>query len=231
MDDKTIILMNKIMQLLAKKSGKRFNPNYKYEEINLESLDKFITKYIIQDYKNNNEIQSLIRTSDNINSFRVGLKNGKVSEIIVPEIKDIISALVLIHELTHYITYSNRSPEYNKYMSLYDELAPINNEMLFLNLYYYDLLKEHFNARYTEAIYRSKILMSESNDITNLTPKNPIEIINSLSHIYSFMYLVLNRNYEQNYKIFSSIVNNSEPLEGEYIKSGIYLPKKIIKRL
>lgn len=60
--------------------------------------------------------------------------------VCLPDITNIISSIITIHELNHYVSLKNKS-KYFSYMSLYDELIPMNSEFVFINKFY----KEHIH--------------------------------------------------------------------------------------
>lgn len=236
MDDKTLTLMNKIIDILSKLDYDLTLPDIYFEKVNKAKVKEYIRFVILKNFSSKDllELNSKIPYIENDPS-KVGIltRNNQIINVLLPDLDNILSALIICHELTHYIAYKNKLKSFT-YMSLYDELIPINEEFKFLMEFYKDYIEEHRNYRFNEAIKRAHILSQKSTDSTiqNIDENsNTNEVINQLSHIYSFLILLQNNNYRENAILFDQINGSNNPLEYEFHKNGIYLRKSIINEL
>lgn len=230
MTKETLILMNKILNILGKMKYKDYLPEFYFSKVNKDFITYYIYETILNDFSNEElgQLKSKIfNAGDNYDMCGI-FKN----KICLPNITNIISSIITIHELNHYVAIKNKSRDFS-YMSLYDELIPINSEFAFISKFYKKYLDEFKIAKFNSIIVAANkvVELSSNGKIEGIHEKDSIEAINKLSHIYSGLILMQNDNYEENQIIFDEINKTSYPLEYEFEKKGIYLRKNIIDEL
>lgn len=227
MEEKELQLLNKVIEILHEKKYINTDETIYGNKVNINDVKEYI-RYVILDNFSCDELKKLkSNIVINYDFYKAGvlIKSNNDIQLFIPDLDNIISAIVIIHELTHYITYINRLSNQNYItLSLYDELAPINAEFKFLSDFYKDYISNHFNQRYNEMIYCSKELMQN-----NKLPNN--ELINKLSHINSFLILTQNNDYNNNYELFKQIIFSDKPIDKEFRNKNIILKKSIINEL
>lgn len=235
MNDKILKLMNKIINILSKLEYNIVSKEMYYEKVNINKIKEYIRFEILKDFSQDELIKlksKIFNLHDNYSDSGILVKDGKITKVLIPKLSNILSAIIICHEFTHYITYRNKLDKFS-YLSLYDELAPLNEEYVFLEEFYKEYLIIHRNQRFNEAITACKCLMNEEskNEEFDVNRKDISEIINELSHIYSLLILTQMNNYKENAILFRKINSTSNPLEYEMKENGIYLKKSIINEL
>lgn len=236
MDYKTINLLNKILKLLSHKTYSDHVPSIYFEKVDKNKVEEYILREILNNFSKE-ELLSLkykiFYIGNNYNFAGILIKDNEINKVIIPKLDSVLSSIIICHELMHYVIYKNKKDSL-RYMSLYDELIPINQEFVFLNEFYKDYIYEHYDYRFNEMIKRANEICSYSknNKIQSINPSyNTNEIINALSHIYSLLILIQNSDYGKNNELFKKIIISPNPLEYELKDNGIYLNKTIIKTL
>lgn len=237
MDDKTLKLMNKIISILSCLDYNLTTPNMYFEKINKDRVKEYIRFTILKYFSYEDLLKlgsKIFYIGKNYKEAGILIKDNKVSRVLIPELDNILTAIIICHELTHYVAYKNKLGAFT-FMSLYDELIPINEEGKFLTEFYYEYLNEHMNYRFNEVVNIAHRLcnLSTNGKLQNINTdiNDTNNIINQLSHIYSILILMKNNDYKSNSILFERINNSNKPLEYEFHKNGIYLKKNIIGEL
>lgn len=230
MTEETLILMNKILSILGKMNYNNYLPEFYFNMVDKNLINCYINETILKDFTKE-ELEQLKSKRFNVGDKydKCGIFEGR---ICLPDITNIISSIITIHELNHYVALKNKSRSFS-YMSLYDELIPINSEFVFISKFYNEHLTEFEKIKFDSLIKAAcaTIDLSSNGKIEGIDEKDSIEAINKLSHIYSGLILMQNKNYEENQIIFNKINKTSNPLEYEFNEKGIYLRKNIIDEL
>lgn len=230
MNDETLMLMNEIINILSKMTYNDYIPNFFFYKVDKDFVYNYIINVVLEGFSKE-ELKALkskvFNAKDNYDMC--GIIGKRIS---LPEVTNIISSIIIIHELTHYIAIKNKKKKFS-YMSLYDEVIPINSEFKFLNEFYKEYIEKYKKFRFNNLILTAKKILdlSNNNKIEGIDEKNSKEAINKLSHIYSLLLLSQNPNYEENFNLFSEINNTINPLEYEFNKRGITLKHSIVNDL
>lgn len=230
MDKKTLKLINKILKILSKKQYSLTPPPFYFEPFDRKNFLEYLRYCILEDFTQDDLdiLKSKIYIAESkYDECGIKITNRSVDKVVLPDMTNVLSTIIIVHELQHYITFKNKLKN-SPYMSLYDELIPINSEFKYLIEFYNNHIKEHKNYRFNEAIKCAQILS------TGLYEENKQDfniIFNQLSHIYSLLILYQNDNYMENSVIFDKINKTANSLEYEFSKEGIYLKESIIREL
>lgn len=230
MTEETLILMNRLLNILGKMDYKDYLPEFYFNKVDKDFIYSYINETILKDFtkKELEELRSRIYCCKD----KYDMCGIVGSRICIPDITNVISSLITIHELYHYEAIKNKIRNFS-YMSLYDELIPLNSEFVFISRFYRDNLEEYQKIKFDSIVKAAHITidMSSNGKIEGIDKKDSLEAINKLSHIYSGLLLIQNQNYEENQVIFDKINKTSNPLEYEFNNKGLYLRKTIINEL
>lgn len=235
MNLETLKLMNYILLELKDKKCNSTLPLKYYDLISKSKIEEYIKFELLKDFTKE-DLKELKGKIFNIgkNYYYAGItcKENKVTRVLLPELSNILSSIIIVHELTHYVAYKNKLRNFS-YMSLFDEVIPINSEFKFLLEFYKDMVKLHEEVKFNSVISTSEIIsnLAKGGTIEDIENKDSIEAINKLSHIYSSLLLMQNNDYNKNSMLFDTINRTSNPLEYEFHKNGIYLRKNIINEI
>lgn len=224
MNNEILQLLSKILKELNNITSVDINTSFYNKMINKDDIICYIKSTILSDFKKE-ELDILKKKVFNIkNNYEMAGIIG--NRILLPELTNILSALIIIHELHHYVIIKNRNNS-SLYTSLYDEFIPINAEFKFLEDFYKDYTTLHNAHKFNNIIE----LAHKLNGMQLKKIISDFELFNMLSHIYSYLLLTQRTNYQENYILFDMICKSENTLDDEFSKRNILLNESILFKI
>lgn len=201
------------------------NLDFFNENIDINKVNEFI-RYIILRKLSKKDIQTLnkrISTTHimDMNFIGVYSKNNNTDiKCVLPKLTNLKSALIHIHELTHYVYYLFREGIFT-YDDVFDEVIPFSNEDYFLREFYGNDYLNKLNLQIRNNVIKCAHILDEDKS----------QLMNKLAHIYSY-YLCKNFSFFKDQKDFLNSLNESDKnLDEELRNKGLILTNGILLNL
>lgn len=217
-------VLNNLIKYLSKIN---YNDNLEFfnENIDINNVNEFI-RYVILRKLSKKDIETLnnriyISPIIDMNFIGVYSKNNNTDiKIVLPKLTNLKSALIHVHELTHYVYYLFREGIYT-YDDVFDEVIPFSNEDYFLREFYDNDYLDKLNFQIRNNVIKCAHILDEDKS----------QLMNKLAHIYSY-YLCKNFSFFEDDKDFLNNLNESDKNLGKELRNkGLILTNGILLNL
>lgn len=217
-------VLNNLINYLSKID---YDDNFDFfnENIDINKVNEFI-RYVILRKLSEKDIETLnkrISTTYIMDMNFIGAyssKNNTDIKIVLPKLTNLKSALIHIHELTHYVYYLFREGTCTP-QDIYDEVIPFSNEDYFLREFYGKSHLDKLNLQIRNNVIKCAHILDEDKS----------QLMNKFAHIYSY-YLCKNFSFFKEQKDFLNNLNESDKNLGEELRNkGLILTSHILLNL
>lgn len=217
-------VLNNLIKYLSKID---YDDNIEFfnENIDINKVNEYI-RYIILRKLSEEDIETLNKRITKIHTYDMDFigvyskDNNTNIKVILPKLTNLKSALIYIHELTHYVYYLFREGIYT-YDNIFDEVIPFSNEGYFLREFYGNDYLNKLDFQIRNNVIKCAHILDEDKS----------QLMNKLAHIYSY-YLCKNFSFFKDDKDFLNDLNESDKNLGKELRNkGLILTNGILLNL
>lgn len=214
-------VLNNLIKYLSKID---YDDNLEFfnENIDINKVNEFI-RYIILRKLSEKDIETLNKRISTIHTMDMDFigvysnNNNTDIKIVLPKLTNLKSALIHVHELTHYVYYLFREGIFT-YDDVFDEVIPFSNEGYFLREFYGNDYLDKLDFQIRNNVIKCAHILNEENS----------QLMNILAHIYSY-FLCKNFSFFKDDKdILNNLNESNQNLSKELRNKGLILTSHIL---